>query len=277
MRLSASDLNGFARAPAPLPPFVEPRLGLVEEVVLLSLGSSRIRAHRAARIAGSAYPQGPGDHGTAVRALRRRGMLIGMTVLRTLSAADHARIDERMARVLAIVHRAAPPVGGDAELLALLAAARALPLAGADHMLARARIASIGEDGVIPPAVAALADELGEATMPELADRLLPAPRHLEDANFAPPIGVAYMGGGSGVGRQPETSSNEGMRAFRVIVPVEDIELARRSTRRCWGATASASRAGATTPTATVSCSRAATRSPTAIRRYPGPATEMST
>jgi hypothetical protein len=48
------------------------------------------------------------------------------------------------------------------------------------------RIASIGQGAAVPAAVRALADELGAATMQELADRLLPPGREdLRDADFA--------------------------------------------------------------------------------------------
>jgi hypothetical protein len=76
--------------------------------------------------------------------------------------------------VRATIHRAAPPGDRDAELLALLAATGSLPLESrSDHLHARVRLASIASP---PPAVAALADELG-LDAAGLVERLLPAPR----------------------------------------------------------------------------------------------------
>jgi hypothetical protein len=116
-----------------------------------------------------------------------RGILTHPAPLRTPAVNKTARIQAREGRVSSIISRPAPPDGADAELLVLLAAARALALPDAVwHMKAHTRIASIGQGAAIPAAVAALADELGTTTMKELADRLLPPSREdLHDANFA--------------------------------------------------------------------------------------------
>jgi hypothetical protein len=72
-------------------------------------------------------------------------------------------------RVHSIIGRPAPPEAADAELLVLLAAARALALPDAIwHAKAHARIASIGQGAAIPAAVTALAEELGTTTMKDL-------------------------------------------------------------------------------------------------------------
>jgi hypothetical protein len=187
VRISSDDLQGFEGHARPLPPPVKPLIGLVEEVVLLSLGASRVRAHHVARIAASAHPGGAGDLHAAVAALEDRKMLTHEGVLRTLVPTAAAKVPARLARVAAIVRCPEPPTGEDAELLVLLAAARALEVEHPDdHMRAHARIASIGEKSAIPPAVAALAEELGTPTMTELADRLLKALREdFKDADFA--------------------------------------------------------------------------------------------
>jgi hypothetical protein len=188
MQLSGRDLQGLANRPAPLPAPVEPRLPLVEEVVLLSLDCSRVVKHNAARLATQGHPDGPGDYHAAVTALAERGMLTHTGPLRKPVADPSARISARQARVASIIQRPAPPQGADAELLVLLAAARALTLeSAADHMKAHTRIASIGQSATtIPPVVSALARELGTDTMRELADRLLPATRKdLHGADFA--------------------------------------------------------------------------------------------
>lgn len=89
-------------------------------------------------------------------------------------------IHARRERVLRLLRRAATPEGGDAELVALLAAAEALPLEVKDDRLcARQRLAGIGNLDDPPPAVRALLDDLG--LMPgdgeAFAERLLPARR----------------------------------------------------------------------------------------------------
>ena len=168
MRIPQSRLDAFSAAPIPLPPPVDPRLSLAEEVVLLSLDAPRRLVRHVVRIAGRAHPDGPRRYGAAVHRLAERGLLDAG------AAAPQARLGAREARVRATIHRAAPPTGHDAELLALLAATASLPLDGrADHLHARTRLAEIREP---PPAVEALAAELG-LDPEDLAERLLPAPR----------------------------------------------------------------------------------------------------
>jgi hypothetical protein len=187
VRLSGDDLQKFTTKLVPLPDRVEPLLSLVEEVVLLSLGSSRIRAHHVAGIAADAHPDTPHDYHAAMSSLTDRGLMTHTGLGRAPVATPSARIRARHTRVSAIIRRPAPPQAADAELIALLAAARTLRLQTAkDHMAAHTRVASIGHDGLIPPAVIALADELRTTTMSELADRLLPPTRDdLCDASVA--------------------------------------------------------------------------------------------
>jgi hypothetical protein len=187
MQLSGDELRRLTPHPAPAPAPVQPLLSLVEEVVLLSLSSSWIRKRNVARIAARAHPGGPGDYHDAVTSLVDHGMLTHTGPRRTLAATNTAQIHAREGRVRSIINRPAPPEGADAELLVLLAAARALANPNAvEHMKAHARIASIGHGAAIPAAVSALADELGTATMPELADRLLPpTSEDLHDADLA--------------------------------------------------------------------------------------------
>jgi hypothetical protein len=168
MRIPQSRLEAFSAGPTPLPPPVEPPLSLAEEVVLLSLDAPRRVIRHVVRIAGKAHPDGPRRYGAAVHRLTERGLL------EHGAATPQARFAARQARVHAIIRHPAPPAGRDAELLTLLAATGSLPVHGrADHLHARARLASIGDP---PPAVRALADEL--ALDPgDLPERLLPAPR----------------------------------------------------------------------------------------------------
>jgi hypothetical protein len=169
MRIPQSRLEAFTAGPIPLPPPVEPALSLAEEVVLLSPYAPRRVIRHVTRIAGKAHPGGPRRYDAAVQLLKRRGLLDDHG-----AATPQARIPARRARVCAIVRRPAPPSGGDAELLALLAAAGSLPLDGrADHLHARTRLASIQDP---PPAITALADELA-LDLADLTERLLPAPR----------------------------------------------------------------------------------------------------
>jgi len=169
MRISQSSLEPFSAGPIPLPPRVEPRLSLAEEVVLLSPYAPRRVIRHVVRIAGKAHPGGPRRYDAAVQALKERGLLDDHS-----AATPQALVPARRIRMSAIVRRAAPPEGGDAELLVLLAAAGSLPLEGrADHLHARTRLASIADP---PPAVTLLADELA-IDLKDLAERLLPAPR----------------------------------------------------------------------------------------------------
>lgn len=169
MRIQQSRLEAFSAAPIPLPPPVEPRLSLAEEVVLLSLYAPRRVIRHVVRIAGKAHPDGPRRYDAARRGLIDRGLLDDHG-----AATPQANLRAREARVRAIIRRPAAPEGHDAELLTLLAATGSLPLDGrSDHLHARARLGSIGDP---PPAVRALADEL--ALDPgDLPERLLPAPR----------------------------------------------------------------------------------------------------
>lgn len=187
MQFSGDELRRPAPHPEPAPAPIEPLLSLVEEVVLLSLSCSRIRKHHVARIAAHAHPDGPGDYHASVVSLVDRGMLTHAGPLRSPAVSKAAQIQAREGRVRLIISRPAPPEAADAELLVLLAAARALALPDAVwHMKAHTRVASIGQGAAIPGAVTALADELGTTTMKELADRLLPPTREdLHDANFA--------------------------------------------------------------------------------------------
>lgn len=182
-----SDLKAFTRNPAPLPALVEPRLKLVEEFVLLSLAAERNRVRSAARVAADAYPSGPRSDEEAMSMLEERGLV--SREAGSPAATDLARVAQRIARVRAIIRRPAVPLSGDGELLALLAAARCLPLENAnDRLSARLRLASVGEGARdLPPAVAALVRKHGAATIGELADRLLAGDREdLKNANFDP-------------------------------------------------------------------------------------------
>ena len=166
MRIPQSRLDAFSAGPIPLPPPVEPRLSLAEEVVLLSPDAPRRVIRHVVRIAGKAHPDGPRRYDAAVKALQRGGLLDG--------GRRGAQLHARRVWVRALIRRPAPPTGRDAELLALLAATGSLPLEGrADHLHARTRLASIAPP---PPAVRALADELA-VDLDDLAERLLPAPR----------------------------------------------------------------------------------------------------
>jgi hypothetical protein len=169
MRIPQSSLEAFTAEPIALPPPVEPRLSLAEEVVLLSLYAPRRLTRHVVRIAGKAYPDGPRRYDSARRRLIERGLLDDHG-----AATPQALVPAREARVRAIIHRPASPTGRDAELLTLLAATGSLPLEQrSDHLHARTRLSSIADP---PPAVEALADELA-LDLADLAERLLPAPR----------------------------------------------------------------------------------------------------
>jgi len=97
-----------------------------------------------------------------------------------IAAKDDGRdpvVAARRRRVLAILRRAAPPEGADAELVTLLAAARALPMEDrTDRLSARMRLIEIGRATDPPPEVVKVLDRLhlsaGDAE--PFADALLP-------------------------------------------------------------------------------------------------------
>jgi len=100
--------------------------------------------------------------------------------------ADHKRTDAvtwaRRQRVRNLLHRQAPPTGADAELIALLAAARALPFDDPDDRLkARQRLIEIGRLKEPPPEVIELLRanriEFGDAEA--FADALQPPGRDI--------------------------------------------------------------------------------------------------
>jgi hypothetical protein len=168
--IPASALAKTSQSLPPLPPPVEPRLWLVEEVVLLSLGLPAHRVRPVAKIAARAYPRGPNSRHAALERLERKGLLAdGRT------AAPGAHLPARQARLLTVIERPAAPTGRDAELLAFLAAIRALPIGAPDlHKQARQRLLAIRD---VPPAVRALVDEFAVTTLEEYADKVLPARR----------------------------------------------------------------------------------------------------
>ncbi len=178
--------------PSLLPPVVTPQLELIEEVVLLSLHAPHAAAWHAARVAARAYPDQPADHRDAVKSLEHKGMLKGSGVLHRQSPTPRARVNERLGRIRVMIRTAAAPTGTDAELFALLAAAGALPIERAqDHLHARLRLSDIGQHDAVPPAVAALAQELDVSTMRELANKLLP-PNSFPLADHASTMPISY-------------------------------------------------------------------------------------
>ena len=182
MRISQERLKRFSQEPLPLPPPVEPRLALAEEVVLLSPDAPRRVLRHVTRVAGRAYRDGPRGHHAAVASLEARGLLAHG------AATPAAQLGARRARVHATIHRAAPPAARDAELLMLLAAAGSLPIAGrSEHLYARTRLGSIVAAAPLPPAVAGLAEELAlePADLPEC---LLPGPRNLTNVQAPPGV-----------------------------------------------------------------------------------------
>jgi hypothetical protein len=187
VRVPAGKLQTFAKAPAPLPPPVEPRLTLAEEMVLLSLDAPRSAVRTAVALLARVDP-GLAGYRDAVSSLRDAGLLKRSTALGSLEATEEANVPERHKRVLAVIRRAGPPTGADAELLVLLAACKALPLGRDDHLHARMRIASIGEGGLVPPVVELLRMERNVDSMSALAEVLLSSQRDFENGTFDPGI-----------------------------------------------------------------------------------------
>ena len=197
MRVSAQDLQSFRKGPAALPALVEPVLTLAEEVVLLSLDAPRGRVADAVALAGSANAAGPQDYRTAIRSLQQRELLVRAGARGKLAATSDAKLAARRSRVLAVIRRAAAPDGGDADLLVLLAACRALSLDREDYLRARIRIGSIRTAGGTSPVVDQMRAKLGVDSISDLADSLLPVRLDLRDANFDPGVSAGvYMAGG---------------------------------------------------------------------------------
>jgi hypothetical protein len=184
--IPASALAKTSHSAGKLPPPVEPRLWLVEEVVLLALEAPHHKVRPVAKIAARAYPRGPRSMHAALERMERRGLLSSG---RTASPAAH--VNARRARVKAIIQHPADPEGRDAELLAYLAALCLLPVeTRAAHLQARLRLTSMAAP---PPAVRALIDEFAVSTMQEFTDKVLPA---LVD----PVVGNLDPGWSSGIG-----------------------------------------------------------------------------
>jgi hypothetical protein len=160
MRISADQLSSFSGGPR-IPPPVDPPLSLTEEVVLLSFDSPRRLVKHVAKLIGRAYPKRSRDYDGALHRIQRDAL------------EGQRRV--RFARVKTLIGHPGTAEGQDAELLVLLLALGALPVATrADHLRARATLTAILSDP--PPAVVALLDDL--ALEPdELVERLLPARR----------------------------------------------------------------------------------------------------
>src|SRR4051794_22938046 len=91
---------------------------------------------------------------------------------------DDPVVAARRARVLTLLRRPATPEGADAELVALLAAARALPLErDEDRLAARQQLVGIGRVADPPPEVRRLLRKFGVAPGdgPAFAEALLPS------------------------------------------------------------------------------------------------------
>jgi hypothetical protein len=190
LSIPASALAKTTQSLPPLPAPVEPRLWLVEEVVLLSLGVPAHRVRPVAKIAARAYPRGPRGYHAAVQRLERKGLLADRR-----TATPAANLPARQERLLTVIERPAAPVERDAELLAFLAAIRALPAGKPDvRKQARQRLLEIREP---PAAVRALVDEFAVSTLEEYADKVLPARPQPVDAVLdlwpAEGIGTHYM------------------------------------------------------------------------------------
>jgi hypothetical protein len=184
--IPASALAKTSQSLPPLPAPVEPRLWLVEEVVLLSLDAPAHRVRPVAKIAARAYPRGPRSHHAALERMERKGLLADRR-----TAAPGAHLPARRARLLTVIERPAAPTGRDAELLVFLAAIRALPVdRPAVHKQARQRLLAIRD---VPPAVRALVDEFAVTTLEEYADKVLPA--HVDAV-----VGNLDPGWSSGIG-----------------------------------------------------------------------------
>jgi len=100
--------------------------------------------------------------------------------------ADRKRVDEvtaaRRRRVLALIRRPAPPEGSDAELLIVLAAARALPLERPEDRLdARQRLVDIARLKDPPKEARTLLRMMGVGPGQKFADTLLPPGRSISD------------------------------------------------------------------------------------------------
>lgn len=96
------------------------------------------------------------------------------------ATSDDPVTEARRARVRALLRRPAPPEGADAEIIALLAEARALPLQRpADRINARLRLVEIGRMPDPPPAVQRLLErfKLEPGDSQAFADALVP-PKH---------------------------------------------------------------------------------------------------
>jgi hypothetical protein len=126
-------------------------------------------------------------------------LLAAVDEARVIAKADPAdpRVAARRDRVLVLLRRPATPEGADAELVALLAAARALPLERReDRLKARRQLADIARLEEPPSEVARLLDRLGikPGDGQAFADALLPPTRDIGDFYES---GAGFLGGSS--------------------------------------------------------------------------------
>lgn len=171
-------------------------LPLTEEFVLLSLDGSPRRVSRAVELAHHVRPELPG-YRDARLSLQHRGLLVCRRLRRSRATAE-ARVGKRRERILGLIRRQEPLGHTEAELLVMLAWARVLDLRRGDHLRARHRIASIGDDGSPPEIVDAVRMEIGAGSAQDLAVRLLPPKRYFAPGDFDPGVTAGVDAAGIG-------------------------------------------------------------------------------
>jgi hypothetical protein len=163
-----------------------------QEFVLLSLEADASRVKQLLALAGEL--QGFGGRREVVTSLAQRGLVERRGPLRRVGPTPAARIERRRGRVRGLIRDVSPLTDSDATLLVLLAACDALRLSRSDHLRARHRIASIGNDRPVPVVVDLVREHVGAGTMRELAEALLAPEESFGPGGFDPGVSSGVWG-----------------------------------------------------------------------------------
>jgi hypothetical protein len=171
-------------------------LSVAEEFILLSLEADTSKVKQLLVLAGEL--ERVSGRRELVASLTQRGLVERRGPLRRVGPTPAATIDRRRGRVTGLIRDVSPLTDSDGTLLVLLAACHALRLSRSDHLRARHRIASIGDDRPVPVVVDLVREHVGAGTMRELAEILLPPQESFGPGGFDPGVtsGVwGYTGG----------------------------------------------------------------------------------
>ena len=173
MHETDDDLRGSGAANAGTPAPIEPHLTVGEEMVLLALHYKGHGVEEAVQLWYTAYEQ-PGGYREAVASLEAAGLVERHGLLHHAAPTANAQIDARTQRLVHVIQAPAALSEEDGDLLVGLAASGALVLGATDRLLARNRMASLGQDGPLSLFVKLFSECNGITSPAALADAVLP-------------------------------------------------------------------------------------------------------